>query len=165
MTVSKKSANDLFLALLRVQKLFLAARHTAPRAHPALDTAAYPVLFLLIRGPERISVIADLIHSDVSTISRQVTHLVKHGLLAKEADPDDGRAQVVSLTAEGRAVLRDIQTMRAAWFQQMLTEWDSEDVDTFSTQLRALADLLDHSLRSQGQIPPQIPTDLISEES
>lgn len=165
MTVSKESANDLFIALLRVQKLFMAARHLAQRAHPAVEVVAYPLLFVLVRGPERVSVIADLIHSDVSTVSRQVTHLVKHGLLTKDADPADGRAQVVSLTAEGHAVLRDIQTMRAAWFQQLLVDWEGADVDTFATQLQALADLLDHSLRSRGQIPPPTPINLISEEN
>ena len=164
MSVSKESANELFVALIRVHKLFIAARSVAPRVHAGVDPAAYPVLFVLAGGPERVSNVADLIHSDVSTVSRQVTHLVKHGLLTKDVDPEDGRAQVVSLTAEGRDVIHTIHTKRAAWFQQMLTDWESEDVDTFCAQLRALADLLDQSLRSRGSASVD-PTDLISQEN
>ncbi|MEO7131540.1 MAG: MarR family transcriptional regulator [Dermatophilaceae bacterium] len=164
MTVSQQSANDLFHALLRVQKLFIAARSTAPRVHPGVDAAAYPILFVLARDPERVSTIADLIHSDVSTVSRHVAHLERHALVSKEADPEDGRAQVVSLSAEGRDVLRTIQTKRSEWFQRMLTDWDNEGVEAFSHQLEALADLLDQSLRNRGQALPPGRIDLITEK-
>ena len=84
----------------------LAARHTAPRVHDGVDVTAYPVLFVIASaGSVRVSDIAGSLHSDVSTVSRQVSALAGHGLVAKEADPSDGRAQVASLTEEGRYVL------------------------------------------------------------
>ena len=116
--VTDQEANDVFLSLLRVQKLLLAARHTAPRVHEGVDVTAYPVLFVIAgAGPVRVSDIATNLHSDVSTVSRQVSALASHGLVAKEADPSDGRAQVASLTDEGRSVLHLIQSTRAQWFR------------------------------------------------
>ena len=127
-----QEANDVFLSLLRVQKLLLAARHTAPRVHDGVDVTAYPVLFVIAgAGPVRVSDIATNLHSDVSTVSRQVSALASHGLVAKEADPSDGRAQIASLTDEGRSVLRLIQSTRAQWFQGLLADWDGDAAATF----------------------------------
>ena len=47
MAVSLDEANDLFLGLLRVQKLLVAAKHAAPRLEEGVDVAAYPVLFVV----------------------------------------------------------------------------------------------------------------------
>ncbi len=165
MAVSHQEANDVFLSLLRVQKLLLAARHTSPRVHEGVDVAAYPVLFVIAgAGPVRVSDIATNLHSDVSTVSRQVSALVTHGLVAKETDPTDGRAQVASLTGEGRAALRLIQSSRAQWFQGLLADWDGESATTFIRQLRSLGDALDAHLRARGQALPILPFDSTQEQ-
>ncbi len=163
MTVSKESANELFLTLIRIQKLLLAARHHAPAVHPGADTAAYPILFAVAHGLQRVSDIAGSIHSDASTVSRHVTGLVRHGLLAKAADPTDRRAQVVSLTSEGWDVVHEIQAKRAGWFQELLADWQDDDCDELSRRLDALSTLLDASLRSRGAAPPPRPLDLTQE--
>lgn len=159
MAVDHATANDVFLALLRVQKLLLAARTAAPRLHAEVDSAAYPVLFVIERaGSVRVSDIAAAIHSDVSTVSRQVSTFVSHGLVAKEHDPRDGRAQVVRLTDAGREAIDTIQSSRAEWFQGLLAQWDERDAATFVHQLRALGDALDDNLRSRGATPPFLPS-------
>ena len=164
MPVSNQEANDVFLALLRVQKLLIAARHTAPRVHAGVDVTAYPVLFAIANaGSVRVSDIADRLHSDVSTVSRQLTALAGHGLVAKAADPSDGRAQVASLTDEGRAVLREIQSTRATWFQGLLTDWDGADAGAFIKRLRSLGDALDGHLRARGAPLPILPFDTTQE--
>ena len=158
MGVTDQEANDVFLSLLRVQKLLVAARHTAPRVHEGVDVTAYPVLFVIAgAGPVRVSDIATNLHSDVSTVSRQVSALASHGLVAKEADPSDGRAQVASLTDEGRSVLHLIQSTRAQWFQGLLADWDGNAAATFIGQLRSLGDALDAHLRARGQALPILP--------
>jgi len=40
MAVSRDEANDVFLGLLRVQKLLVAAKHTAPRLEDGVDVTA-----------------------------------------------------------------------------------------------------------------------------
>ncbi len=158
MTVGHDTANDVFLALLRVQKLLLAARTTGPRLHPGVDAAAYPVLFVIGRaGSARVSDIAAAIHSDVSTVSRQVSTFLSHGLVAKEHDPKDGRAQVVTLTDAGREAIEQIQASRAEWFQGLLVTWDEADAASFVQHLGALGDALDEGLRAKGATPPFLP--------
>jgi DNA-binding MarR family transcriptional regulator len=158
MAVSEQEANDVFLSLLRVQKLLLAARHTAPRVHEGVDVTAYPVLFVIAGvGAVRVSDIATTLHSDVSTVSRQVSALASHGLVVKEADPSDGRAQVASLTGEGRSVLARIQSTRAQWFQGLLVDWDGRAAASFTGQLLSLGDALDAHLRARGEALPILP--------
>ena len=155
MTVSKDEANDLFHALIRLQKLMLAAKSSAPRVNAALDAGAYPTLFTIARlGPVGISDIASLVHSDVSTVSRQVSSLVSHGFLAKQSDPSDGRASLVSLTDAGHDVLGHVQHVRGTWFQGLLDDWESDEAHEFTTHLPPPVEALDRNLRDRGDAPP-----------
>ena len=56
-------------------------------------------------APLRVSALAEVVHSDVSTVSRQVSTLVDLGFVIRGPDPDDGRAQALTLTDEGTALL------------------------------------------------------------
>src|SRR4051812_17514014 len=85
----------------------------AAELHPDLDGAAYGLLALLQdAGPLRAS---DLVHRlglDKSTVSRQVATLVSLGLVDRAADPDDGRAHVLTPSPEGTARLAKIRDAR-----------------------------------------------------
>ena len=59
--------------LIRVVKLLHHVRQQAPRQHPQVDPMAYPLLFNLKVAPMRVSALAEALHSDVSTVSRQVS--------------------------------------------------------------------------------------------
>ncbi|MHB8593804.1 MAG: MarR family winged helix-turn-helix transcriptional regulator, partial [Acidimicrobiales bacterium] len=63
-------------------------------------------------GPVRISDLAVTLDLDLSTVSRQVRHLVDTGLVTREADPGDGRACLVGLSDRGRAVLDAVRAAR-----------------------------------------------------
>ncbi|GAA2747377.1 hypothetical protein GCM10009868_36610 [Terrabacter aerolatus] len=160
MAVTEDEANAVFLGMLRVQKLLVAAKHSAPRLEDGIDVTAYPVLFVVAgAGTVRISELATTVHNDVSTVSRQVSSLVTSGLLEKSADPSDGRAWVVSLTDRGHDAVVRIQASRAAWFQSLLTDWDGPDTTEFVTRLRELGDALDTNLRDRGATTPPMPFD------
>ena len=78
----------------------------ASELHPDLDGAAYGLLALLQDGgPLRASDLVARLGLDKSTVSRQVASLVDLGLVDRAADPDDGRAQVLTPSAEGSARL------------------------------------------------------------
>lgn len=158
--ITLDTAADLSLTLIRVMKLFQSMRQHAPRLHPAVDVSAYPVLFNLQASPRRVSELADCVHSDVSTVSRLTTTLVGHGLAEKVADPADGRAQVITLTEEGTALLERITAQRAVWFQTILADWAPEDVAGFTAYLNRFGDSLEASrvrviARSQGAAAPE----------
>ncbi len=132
--------------LVRVLKLMHVARARAPRHHPLVDPMAYPLLFHLTRTPLRVSELADAVHSDVSTVSRQVSTLVELGFVTRAADPDDGRAQVLAVTEEGTALLTAIREGRDQWLQRLLADWSDDDVRALTTQLARLAGDLETSL-------------------
>jgi DNA-binding MarR family transcriptional regulator len=101
----------------------------------------------------RLSEVADAVHSDLSTVSRQVTAMVSHGLLAKEADATDGRAQVLRVTDAGHAAIATIKAARGEWLENLLADWEPDDATTFTRHLSHLGDNLDAQLRARGHTP------------
>ncbi|SFK39314.1 MarR family winged helix-turn-helix transcriptional regulator [Geodermatophilus ruber] len=104
--------------------------------HPDLDGAAYGLLALLQDlGPLRATELVLRLGLDKSTVSRQITSLVALGLVTREADPADGRAQVLRTSEEGASRLTRIRAARRARWEADLADWPAADVAT-------LADLL-----------------------
>ena len=107
--------------------------------HPDLDGAAYGLLALLQdTGPLRAGDLVARLGLDKSTVSRQVATLVALGLVTREADPADGRAQVLSTSPEGAARLSRIRDARRARWEADLADWPAEDVDTLGELLARL---------------------------
>lgn len=132
--------------LIRVVKLLHAVRQHAPRQHPAVDTMAYPMLFQLATRPMRVSDLAEALHTDISTASRQVSTLVDLDFVTRGPDPDDRRAQALTLSDEGKELLTAIRTSRDVWLQGVLSTWPDDDVREFSTHLQHFASDLEASL-------------------
>jgi DNA-binding MarR family transcriptional regulator len=121
--------------------------------HRDLDGAAYGLLVLLDdAGPLRASDVVVRLGLDKSTVSRQVSSLVALGLVDREADPADGRAQVLTPTAEGAARLARIQTARRERWEADLSGWPAEDVAVLGELLARLNRL--GEAREAGAAPP-----------
>ena len=111
----------------------------AGQLHPDLDGAAYGLLALLEdAGPLRASDLVIRLGLDKSTVSRQVSTLVELGLVDRAADPADGRAQVLTPSAEGSARLAEIRDVRRARWETDLSGWPAEDVATLAELLSRL---------------------------
>jgi DNA-binding MarR family transcriptional regulator len=123
------------IGLLLRRSRAISARLSA-QLHPDLDGAAYGLLALLQdAGPLRASDLVARLGLDKSTVSRQLATLVGLGLVDREADPEDGRAQVLRPSAEGAARLARIRDARRARWEDDMSDWPAADV-------AALADLL-----------------------
>jgi DNA-binding MarR family transcriptional regulator len=160
MAISLDSAIRLSTDLVRVVKLFQSMRQHAPKLHPGVEPASYPILFNLVDGPRRVSLLAECVLSDVSTVSRQVTTLVSHGLLEKVVDTHDGRAFMVSLSAEGAELVERLKVSRGEWFRRMLSDWQPADVDAFVDYLERFATSFESSknqIRSISLAPALLP--------
>ena len=107
--------------------------------HPELDGAGYGLLALLEdAGPLRASDLVARLGLDKSTVSRQVASLVDLGLVVRSADPADGRAQVLTPSAEGSARLARIREVRRARWADDLADWPADDVARLGELLHRL---------------------------
>jgi len=124
---------ELELADDVVRELFLLVRQvkrSAERHRPEMivDMAGYHVLvYLNVEGPQRAGELATAFHADPSTISRQVSALVKAGLVERRADPGDGRASILAATDEGVRVIETERRRRARVIAAVLGGWSAED--------------------------------------
>ncbi|MGR7024238.1 MarR family winged helix-turn-helix transcriptional regulator [Geodermatophilus sp. URMC 62] len=108
----------------------------ARELHPDLDGAAYGLLALLQdAGPLRASDLVARLGLDKSTVSRQVASLVDLGMVTRAPDPADGRAQVLTTSAEGAARLARIREARRARWEADLSGWPADDVATLGELL------------------------------
>lgn len=135
---------DVFSRLMRV--LTKAKSRMSPLT-PGVEPSAYPTLALLTReGPIRASGIAERLHADISTISRQTSALVQAGLIERQADPNDGRACLLALTDAGHEAHEHVRAVRNEWLAKTLANWSDEDIDQLVTLLGRLSDDVVHQL-------------------
>lgn len=143
MTVDLPVARDIATSFVGAFKAMSAQKRKLPRPHPSADHGALPLLFALESKPLRVSALADSIHSDVSTVSRQVSALTDGHLVSKISDPDDRRAQLVTLTPDARDLVTRLREDRAVWMQGLLADWSTADAVEFDRLLTKFTASLD----------------------
>jgi DNA-binding MarR family transcriptional regulator len=115
------------------------AHRAARLVHPDLDPGAYVVLGALQRrGSLRLTDLAAEICAGKPSASRQVSQLEGLGLVRRDADPADGRAQAISLTPEGARQLHAAQSVRQRIFHDVLDDWSGQDLTSFAGLLARL---------------------------
>ena len=126
------------IALL-LRRARMISQRLSGELHPDLDGSAYALLALLQDlGPLRAGELVARLGQDKSTVSRQVAKLVELGLVARSADPDDGRAQTLAPSAEGSARFTRIRAARRARWEADLADWPDDDVATLGELLARL---------------------------
>jgi DNA-binding MarR family transcriptional regulator len=116
-------------------------RQIAGSADIPLDRARYVVLRAVAESePVRTTALAEQVGVDPSTMSRHVTVLDHAGYVARAADPDDGRAQTVSLTDAGREVMEKARAARHDLITDALGDWGDADRSQLASLLARLAD-------------------------
>jgi DNA-binding MarR family transcriptional regulator len=108
-----------------------------------MDASTYAVLLVIAQAaPLRLNDLAEEFGLDKSTMSRHVSTLIQLGLVARDPDPLDGRAFLLSPSAEGRARLTDATASRRDQWRGRLDTWSTDDLAAFVTGLTRLnADL------------------------
>lgn len=96
-------------ARLRVVLTRLARQLRARSAVELTPSQASALARLEACGPMRLGVLAESEGTSAPTASRLVDSLVARRLVAKVADPQDGRASVIQLTAEGGGLLAELR--------------------------------------------------------
>ena len=135
-TVCTKDENELAGALYAV-----VLRLSRLRVNEPVDKAGLAVLHEARQlGTFRPSDLATQMRLDVSTISRHLHSLEQQGMVQRSADPDDARAQRISITARGGDVIKRMMDHRAAMIRDAVAHWPEVDRDTLGRLLRRLAD-------------------------
>ncbi len=132
-------AGDISRAMMR---FFRATHHFKTRmiAEHNVDQTTFAVLSTLTEcGPLRSTLLASRLHSDPSTISRQVAHLVQQGLVERTADPEDGRASLLGVTDTGREHLSEARRYRDRKLAELMRHWPAADRQTLALLLDRLA--------------------------
>lgn len=132
----RKLALEAWESLFRAQhELFTEMVQDFDDAH--LSQAEYDVLLTVARAPEVTSrlrdVTANMLISQPS-VSRLIDRMVTRGLVAKCADPDDGRGALIRATDAGVKAFRTLATVHGRSIAQRMSSLDDEE-------LRLLRDL------------------------
>ena len=131
--------------------LYLRSKQWRTAEKSGLTSTQISILgFLKRRGPNRVMALAKLVGITEATASRAISTLERKGLVEKSADPDDGRATRISLTAAGTRVMS-----RQSEFPRALLAALAGLEPIESTVLhRVLSKVILH-LQGQGAIEPQ----------
>lgn len=115
----------------------------AADAHVDVDPIDVAPLYMLgLRGPSRAGDLAVALHITRPTMSKQLARLERAALIERDADPDDRRGTVISLTdagsaAHGRLVARGVEMMHEA-----IADWPIHEAADFTAQLGRFVDAL-----------------------
>jgi DNA-binding MarR family transcriptional regulator len=104
-----------------------------------VDRAGYLALRTLDSlGPSCINGLAQELHLDSSTVTRQVSVLESGGFVTREVDPNDGRSWLIDLTSQGRKAMRAVERGRREAIDSMLDGWKSEEVHELARTIAKL---------------------------
>lgn len=109
----------------------------------SLTTGVAAALWTVINhGPIRLSALAELESVTAPTMSRVVAALEEQGYVERTADPEDGRAKLLSATPEGIELIRNARTRKARLLSEVMDELAPDDRAAVSRGLSILADAL-----------------------
>ncbi|GGS99171.1 transcriptional regulator [Streptomyces cinerochromogenes] len=146
--VTPSGADQEFLALERELTVLLRRARAnqgemAREVHPDLESSAYGLLIRLDElGGQRATELAAYIGVGKATMSRQLRALEDLGLIAREPDPADGRAWLVTLTEEGRRRVGTVREARRARYVRQLAHWNRTEVAELARLLHELNDVM-----------------------
>jgi DNA-binding MarR family transcriptional regulator len=148
-----RTADDVGSQLLRIVRLIERVQAQYHAEHPdAVDRATYLLLVHLAKdGPRRAGALAEAVHLDPSTVSRQVAHLVRLGLVERVADPADGRATLLVATDEGRRVFDENRRLRNRRIAGLMAEWSSDDRQAFVRLLTRFTEAFESHLQRAAE--------------
>jgi DNA-binding MarR family transcriptional regulator len=112
---------------------------SAHRVNPGMLPGAYKVFTTIVRLESiTMSALAEMLLMDKGQLSRTVRELEALGLVARTPDPTDGRASLLSPTAEGLERLAAARNPNENGLIDVLADWDVADISRLAEYLRAL---------------------------
>jgi len=112
------------------------------RAKSRGTTRAQWIVLFRLRQQEGLSQVdlADVLELQPISLVRLLDRLVEHGLLARRHDPKDRRANRLFLTASGKQLVDDLDSLRDAIASDIMKDLSPEVIETSLTALREIKD-------------------------
>ncbi|MCW4354294.1 MarR family transcriptional regulator [Hoyosella sp. YIM 151337] len=112
-------------------------RRSAREVHPRLEPPGYQLMNLLHAADAvPTSELLCEMGAEKSTLSRQLAALERLGLAERTPDPNDSRARLVALTAQGRTLIDRQRERNAERWRAKFATWDESDIRTLTALLR-----------------------------
>ena len=116
-------------------------KDSAAQIHPDLQPVGYKILGSIVRlGETNAHVLAQLLETDKSVLSRQVRMLEELGLVTSRVDERDGRARVLTPTPMAIDKVRTIRSSQQERLRDLLRSRPTEDVRAFANMLRLISE-------------------------
>lgn len=114
------------------------------KIHRRMDRAAYLIARTLDdAGPLSVNEIAHRLALDGSTVTRQLTTMESRGFVTRSIHPDDGRAWIIALSADGLEEMRGVSAARRERFAAFLRGWNEHDIDELGRLLERFNDSME----------------------
>jgi len=116
-------------------------KDSAAQIHPELQPVGYKLLSTIVRlGETNALALTQLLETDKSVISRQVRVLEDLGFLTSRADEKDGRARVLTPTAEAIDKVRAVRTGQQERLREVLRSQPVDDLRAFVSMLQLIGE-------------------------
>ncbi|GAA0432308.1 MarR family transcriptional regulator [Lentibacillus halophilus] len=102
-----------------------------------LERSAYILLRELYHhGPIGVKKLAEQLHLDMSTVSRQAAALVQSQYIEKIPNPNDGRSYFYQITTSGIKEMEEYRQQRYRYLAYILEDWSAEEQAYFGKLLQ-----------------------------
>ena len=99
----------------------------------ALDQPSHQTLrHLLAWGAMRPTALADALGTGASYVSKIVGRLERDGLVQRQTDPSDRRANLITLTAAGEVAARGVYELGDRMIEEVLSGWSASDIRRYT---------------------------------
>lgn len=104
-------------------------------------------------GPLSPSELAERERIKRPTATRILGHLEGAGLVARVPHPSDGRCSILSITAEGKALLRRLRARKTAYLARQISDLPPDDVAALSRAADVLERMLEEHPTAEFRAP------------
>jgi MarR family transcriptional regulator for hemolysin len=124
------------------------------RAKERGTTRAQWIVLFRLRQHEGLSQVdlADVLELQPISLVRLLDRLVEHGLLERRQDPRDRRANRLFLTASGRQLVDDLDSVRDAIASEVLRDVPSDAIETSLQTLREIKERIKGHAEPPGNV-------------
>lgn len=142
-----KTGSEALPARLRLA-IVRTARRLRQEAGSDLGPAQASALATIERhGPLAPSELAKRERIKRPTAARILGSLEEAGLLTRVRDPEDGRSSILSVTAEGRELIRRLRARKTAYLAKRMRDLPAEDLRAIERATEVLEEMLEGEAR------------------